>query len=48
VPNVAPTWNVISAFSISFPDISAVSPRFDGSRAPPHVPIHVLLCVFLN
>ena len=47
---VSPFLNVVSAISVVSSDALRGSPIWGSHRAipPPHVPLHVLLCVFLN
>ena len=50
MPNLTPAWSVVSVFPIGFADAPKVSSYVDHFRTslPLHVPLHVLLCVFLN
>ena len=50
LPNLTPTWNGMSVAPIGFSSVSTVSSNVDRLRTllPLHVPLHVLLCVFLN
>ena len=47
---ITPSWETISVISVGFVNVKEVPSHFDNHRAllPLHVPLHVLLCVFLN
>ena len=49
-PNVAPSWHTVSVLPVDFASVSGLSSHFGNHRVlpPPPVPLHVLLCVFLN
>jgi|GEM_PF-1881291 len=49
-PDSKPAWDLVSVLPADFACTSEVFSRFDDRRVllPPHVPLHVLLCVFLN
>lgn len=49
-PKIYPSWNVVSVLPTDFVDISGAVPLLGNRWAlpPPHVPLHVFLCVFLN
>jgi len=49
-PNISPSWDVVSVLHAGFADASGTFSRLDNRRIflPPHVSLHVLLCVFLN
>jgi hypothetical protein len=48
--NIGLSWDNISVFPVDFANLSGMSSLLSNHRAspPPHVPPHVLLCVFLN
>jgi len=49
-PTVAPVRHIVSVLPADFADVSGTLSRLDKHRIllPSHVPLHVLLCVFLN
>jgi len=50
MPNMRPAWNLISVLPVNVADVPKRIFSIDDPRTllPPHVPLHVLLCVFLN
>ena len=49
-PKVGLSWDNVSVFPVDLANVSGISSLLGTPRAlpPPHVPLHVLLCVFLN
>jgi len=49
-PDVTPSWDFVSVLPVGFANASEAFSRSVHCRTllPPHVPLHVLLCVFLN
>ena len=48
-PNVAPSWDFVEILPVNDAVVSrAFSLGNHRALPPPHVPLHVLLCVFLN
>jgi len=49
-PNVNPSWNIVSVVLVGYANALGAFSPLGNHRAmpPPHVPLHVLLCVFLN
>ena len=48
-PKIIPSWNIVSVLSVDFPNVSRAFLLGNHQvLLPPHVPLHVLLCVFLN
>jgi len=50
-PKIGLSWDIVSALPVSFtPPVSGVSSLSGNHRVlpSPHVPLHILLCVFLN
>ena len=47
-PDVPLLWDAVSVFSVSFVPVSWGCLENPRILPPPHVPLHVLLCVFLN
>ena len=49
-PKITPPWSTISFMPVGHTNVSGLLFRYGNLRAmlPSHVPLHVLLCVFLN
>jgi len=49
-PKINPLWSIVSVLPVGFASVSGLASLCGNHRAmpPPHVPLHVLLCVFLN
>lgn len=49
-PKIVPSWNIVSVIPVDFARVfGQLSLSCDHRAMPlPHVPLHVLLCVFLN
>lgn len=48
-PNVSPAWHIVPVLPLNFADASARLFRLDRRWVlPPPIPLHILLCVFLN
>ena len=50
LPNAVPAWRIVSVISVDFANVSGMFSLCGNHQAmpPSHVPLHVLLCVFLN
>ena len=48
--DITPPWETVSVASVGFVNVKEIPSHVDNRRAllPLHVPLHVLLCVFLN